>query len=151
MQRVVASLAVLVVAWLCVSVALPAQEATGAVAGRLVDAAGQALGGVTVELSPAEGGQSVSSPVQVGVTDAQGAWAFSGVAPGEYVVQAVMDTSVVGVPVTVDATLLSGVVIVGPSAAAAGAVAASAAGLAVAGIGGAAAVVGTLLVRDDQS
>ena len=113
MRRIAASLAVLAVAWLGVSSTLPAQT-TGAVAGRLVDAAGEALGEVTVELLAAEAGQAVGSALQTGVTDALGSWAFSGVTPGEYVIQAVLGEAVAGVPVTVGAALSSGVVIVAP-------------------------------------
>ena len=157
MSRIVASLlTVLVVGWLGASPVLSAQ-ATGAVAGRLLDPVGQTLGNVVVELLTAEGGQQIGSALQTGVTDAQGAWAFSGVTPGEYVVQAVLGEAVFGVPVTVGTTLSAGVLIVASSAAAAGVGAAALGltgpqvGLVATGIGGAVASTAFVVFRNDQS
>ena len=160
MQRIAASLTMLVVGWLVVSPALPAQT-TGAVAGRLLDEAGGALRNVTVGLFAAEGGEPVGDALQTTcVTDPRGAWAFSGVTPGEYVVQAVLGEAVFGVAVTVGSTLSAGVLIVVPSPAAAGAGTGAgacaveqedSAWLPVVLIGGAVAAVSAVAFRPDQS
>ena len=140
-----------------------------AVSGQLVNAAGEGLDGVTVELLAAEGGQPVGAALQTGTTGARGFWAFSGVPVGEYVVQAVIEGAVAGIPVSVGAAAVTGVVLTAPTAAAiaaaAGAAAGTAAGAAaggaaaagglsaaaIAGIAGAAGVAAVAVVRDDES
>ena len=159
MQRIAASLTVLVVGWLVVSPALPAQT-TGAVAGRLLDEAGEALRNVTAGLFAAEGGEPVGDALQTTcVTDPRGAWAFSGVTPGEYVVQAVLGEQVFGAAVTVGSTLSAGVLIVVPSAAAEAGAAEGRCGpegpdpawLAAVLISGAVAAISEVAFRPDQS
>lgn len=143
-----------------------------AVSGQLVNASGQGLDGITVELFAAEAGQPVGAALQTGTSGARGFWAFSGVPVGEYVVQAVIEGAVAGIPVSVGAAAVTGVVLTAPTAAAiaaAGAAAGTAAGAAaggaaagaaaagglsaaaIAGIAGAAGVAAVAVVRDDES
>ena len=157
MRKMVACLAVSGLLWFSPAPALPAQ-ATSAVQGRVVDAAGRPLRDLTVQIFAAEGGQPVGSALQVGVTDAQGTWAFSGLTPGEYVIQAVSGASSFGVPVTVGAAPTLGLQMLAPSAFVAGAQSAAVAGmgalqwgLVAAGAVGAAAAAAVVVFRDDQS
>lgn len=157
MRKLVAWLAVAGLAGFGPVPALPAQT-TSAVEGRVVDAAGRPLRDLVVEIFAAEGGQPVGAALQAGVTDAQGTWAFSGLTPGEYVVQAVSGASSFGVPVTVGAAPLLGVQMLAPSAFAAAASGAAAAGigalqggLLAAGAVGAAAATAVVVFSDDQS
>ena len=160
--------------FLALLVAPVAGAQDSAVSGQLVNAAGEGLDGVTVELLAAEGGQPVGAALQTGTTGARGFWAFSGVPVGEYVVQAVIEGAVAGIPVSVGAAAVTGVVLTAPTAAAiaaaAGAAAGTAAGAAaggaaaagaaaagglsaaaIAGIAGAAGVAAVAVVRDDES
>ena len=158
MRELIAWLAVAGLVWCSPAPALPAQT-TSAVEGRVVDAAGRPLRDLTVEIFAAEGGQPVGAALQAGVTDAQGTWAFSGLTPGEYVVQAVSGASSFGVPVTVGAAPLLGVQMLAPSAFVAAASGAAAAagigalqgGLLAAGAVGAAAATAVVVFSDDQS
>ncbi len=136
-------------------VASVASAQESAVSGRLVNASGVGLDGVAVELVAAEGGQPVGNALQTVRTGARGVWAFSGVPIGEWVVRAVIDGSTVGIPVTVGAAPVAGVVLAAPSAVGAAAGAAAAGGglsaAALAGIAGAAAVATIGMWRDDLS
>lgn len=158
MRKMIAWLAVAGLLWFSPAPVMPAQ-ATSAVEGRVVNAAGRPLRDLTVEIFAAEGGQPVGSALQAGVTDAQGNWAFSGLTPGEYVVQAANGVSSFGVPVTVGATPTLGVQMLAPSAFVAGAQGAAAAagmsalqwGLVAVGAGGAATAAAVVVFRDDES
>ena len=91
-------------------------ESAGRVSGHALDAGGRPLAGQRVELVGALRGQPVGVPVQANVTDARGAWSFSGVPAGEYVVRMVHRGRTAGVPVSVTGdTGVPAVLIVAPS------------------------------------
>ncbi|MCY4634706.1 MAG: carboxypeptidase-like regulatory domain-containing protein [Acidobacteria bacterium] len=91
-------------------------ESAGWVSGHALDAGGRPLAGQRVELVGALQGQPVGVPVQANVTDARGAWSFSDVPAGEYVVRMVHRGRTAGVPVSVTGESgAPGVLIVAPS------------------------------------
>ena len=91
-------------------------ESAGRVSGHVVDAVGRPLPSLRVELIKAFRGRVVGVPLQVNVTDGRGAWSFSGVPVGDYVVRTVYRERVAGVPVSVTgASEVTGVVIIAPS------------------------------------
>lgn len=94
---------------------LPA-EAAYPVSGRALDAAGNVLAGVRVELVSASPGQPTALPRQVAFADAQGAWSFADVPAGDYVVQILHEGRTIGVPVSVTTAGVETIVIVAPSA-----------------------------------
>ena len=91
-------------------------DSAGRVSGYALDAGGRPLSGRRVELVRAMQGQAVGVSVQANVTDARGAWSFSSVPFGEYVVRMVYRDRTAGVRVSVtEASGVLGVVIVEPS------------------------------------
>ena len=97
------------------SAALLAASA-GQVSGVAVDATGNPLAGIRVELLDAGAGRSPDALLQVNVTDGRGSWAFNSVPAGDYVVRILLDDQVAGVPVSVAAAEgMEGVRIVAPS------------------------------------
>ena len=91
-------------------------ESAGWVSGHAIDAAGRPLPHLRVELLKAFQGQPVGVPLQANVTDGRGAWTFSGVSVGDYVVRMVYRGRTAGVPVSVvEASEVPGVLIVAPS------------------------------------
>ena len=88
----------------------------GWVSGHAVDAGGRPLASLTVELVEAIEGQPVGGPLQAKVTDGRGAWSFSSVPAGDYVVRVVVRDQTAGVPVSVTkASGVPGVLVVTPS------------------------------------
>lgn len=91
-------------------------ESAGWVSGHVLDAGGRPLAGLRVDLFGARQGQPVGVPMQASRTDGRGAWSFSSVPAGEYVVRTVYRDRTAGVPVSVaEASEVTGVVIVAPS------------------------------------
>ena len=94
-------------------------DSAGRVSGYALDAGGRPLSGRRVELVElvrAMQGQAVGVSVQANVTDARGAWSFSSVPFGEYVVRMVYRDRTAGVRVSVtEASGVLGVLIVEPS------------------------------------
>ena len=91
-------------------------DSAGRVSGYALDAGGRPLSGRRVELVRAMQGQAVGVSVQANVTDARGAWSFSSVPFGEYVVRMVYRDRTAGVRVSVtEASGELGVLIVEPS------------------------------------
>lgn len=91
-------------------------ESAGWVSGHAVDAAGRPLPSLRVELLKAFRGQPLGVPLQARVTDGRGAWSFSGVPAGDYVVRMVERGRIAGVPVSVaESSGATGVLIVAPS------------------------------------
>ena len=91
-------------------------ESAGWVSGHALDAGGRPLAGRRVELVGALDGQPVGVTVQANVTDARGAWSFSDVPVGEYVVRMVHRGQTAGIPVSVTGDSgAPGVLIVAPS------------------------------------
>ena len=138
----------------------------GWVSGQAVDAAGRPLPSLRVELLKAFRGQPLGVPLQAQVTDGRGAWSFSGVPAGDYVVRMVDRYRTTGVPVSVaESSGATGVLIVAPSlprpgrisqgqgaaAAAAGAGGVSTAAIVVGTIAAAAATAAVVVVVRDES
>ena len=91
-------------------------EIAGSVSGRAVDATGRPLANLRVELVEAFRGHPVGVPVQASLTDRRGAWSFSGVSAGQYVVRMVQRQRMTGVAVSVaDASEVVDVSLVAPS------------------------------------
>lgn len=91
-------------------------ESPGRVSGHVIDAAGRPLPSLRVEFLEALRGQPLGVPLQAQLTDGRGAWSFSGVPAGNYVVRMVDRDRTVGVPVSVaESSGLTGVLIVAPS------------------------------------
>ena len=91
-------------------------ESAGRLAGQTIDAGGRPLAMLRVELLEARGGQPTGVPIQVNVTDGRGAWSFSSVPAGDYIVRAIHNSQVFGVPVSIaDAAGVTDVLIVAPS------------------------------------
>jgi hypothetical protein len=85
-------------------------------ADRIIDAAGRPLPSLRVEFLEAFQGQPLGVPLQAQLTDGRGAWSFSGVPAGDYVVRMVDRDRTVGVPVSVaESSGATGVLIVAPS------------------------------------
>ncbi len=106
----------------------------GSVSGYVLNAAGRPLANLEVELFEAAGGQPVGRRLYAATTSLRGAWAFSGVAPGDYVVRLSVGRQQIGAPVSFERGQgVEGVTLVAPSTAAlqteaAGAAAAAASG-----------------------
>ena len=141
--------------WLVMAVLAVAAPSFGAdpgsMAGHALSAVGQPVPNATVELFEAFSGRPMGSVLQSTVSDAGGAWQFSAVQPGDYVVRVTVGQQSVATPVTLGVEqALAGVQVVVPSTATAGAAAgaggaaASTAGAGAAGAGAATgAAVGT--------
>jgi carboxypeptidase family protein len=84
----------------------------GSVSGQLVDVGGRALANQRVELL--SGGASISSTI----TGNHGEWSFANVAPGDYVVRASVNGTLIGARVSVASGQVATALIVAPSAAA---------------------------------
>ena len=91
----------------------------GSIAGEALDAGGRPLANIPVELLRAVAGQPVGGAVQTTTTDSRGAWTFTNLAAGDYVVRIIVNGQIAGVPVSIGAgESFGGVLIVAPSAAA---------------------------------
>ena len=91
-------------------------ETGGSISGRAVDAVGRPLPNLRVELLPEFQGRPTGVPVSADLTDGRGAWSFSGVSAGQYVVRMVQGRQATGVAVSVaDASGVADVMIVAPS------------------------------------
>ncbi len=87
-------------------------ENAGRVSGRVLDAGGHPLADLRVELVRAPAGVIL----QAALTDGRGAWSFSGVSSGEYVVRMVRRQQATGVAVSMgEAAGVPDVLIVAPS------------------------------------
>lgn len=119
MRKTVVSVLVLGLMSFGAPVGLFAQVAQqGSIAGEALDldAGGRPLANVRVELLQAVVGQPLGGAVQVTTTSSRGAWAFTGVEPGDYVVKLIVDGQVAGIPVVVGAgEVLNGLLIVAGS------------------------------------
>ena len=131
----------------------------GSVSGYALTATGQPLANAAVEIFEAAGGRPAGAALETARTGPGGAWTFSRLAPGDYVVRLNAGRQFIGVPVALDADdSVSGLRLVAPSLAAAqgqaGAAAAAAAGggattaVVVAGVAVGAAVVAYTVVQD---
>ena len=143
--------------------------APGSVAGYALTATGQPLANAAVDIFEAAGGRPAGPALQTATTGAGGAFAFSRLAPGDYVVRLAAGRQLIGVPISLSGNgSIEGLRLVAPSMAAAGgafqAQAGAAAAAAGAGAGaattavvvaaavvGAAVVTSTVLVAQDAS
>ena len=88
----------------------------GSIAGEALDAGGRPLANIPVELLQAVAGQPVGGAVQTTTTDSRGAWTFTNVEAGDYVVRILASGQVAGIPVVVTAGVaVTGQLIVAPS------------------------------------
>lgn len=70
------------------------------IAGHVHVGARRGIADVRVELLEAVSGRPVGTPLLVTTTDSRGAWAFNGLAPGDYVLRVVECGYMSGLPVT---------------------------------------------------
>lgn len=75
----------------------------GSIAGEALDAGGRPLANIPVELLQVVAGQPVGGAVQTTTTDSRGAWTFTDVEAGDYVVRIMAGGQVSGIPVVVTA------------------------------------------------
>ena len=88
----------------------------GSIAGEALDAGGRPLANIPVELLQAVAGQPVGGAVQTTTTDSRGAWTFTNVEAGDYVVRIMAGGQVAGIPVVVTAGVaVTNQLIVAPS------------------------------------
>lgn len=88
----------------------------GSIAGEALDAGGRPLANIPVELLQAIAGQPIGGAVQTTTTDSRGAWTFTNVEAGDYVVRIMAGGQVAGIPVVVTAGVaVTNQLIVAPS------------------------------------
>ena len=92
----------------------------GSIAGEALDAGGRPLANIPVELLQAVAGQPVGGVLQTTTTDSRGAWTFTNLEGGDYVVRIIVNGQIAGIPVSLGPGAgLFNLVIVAPSSASA--------------------------------